>query len=158
MSEPPQKSPRRARRSARLVDLQGRKPDGDLAQFLLEERSRRSFGVTGYLVSGGGGGAVSCWFAINSLYSIGAPTVVLHLLLVASGVLLLAMVVGFFAALAGYKAFDTAASLPIEEFGRPYNSADRWLGVTTGARLVAAALISIGGLLVLAAYFDLIWR
>ena len=158
MTEAPQKPHRRQRRSARLVDLQGRTPDGNLTQFFLEERSRRSFGVTGYLVSGGGGGAVSCWFAINSLYAIKAPVLVLHLLLLASGVLLIAMVVGFFAALAGYKAFDAAVLLPVEAFNQPDNRADRWLGFIAAARIVAAALISIGGVLVFAAYLDLIWR
>jgi hypothetical protein len=158
MTQAPQKPHRRQRRSTRLIDLQGRAPDGDLTQFFLEERSRRSFGVTGYLVSGGGGGAVSCWFAINSLYAIRAPILVLHLLLLASGVLLIAMVVGFFAALAGYKAFDEAVLLPAEEFNQPNNRADRWLGITTVARIIATVLISIGGIMVFAAYLDLIWR
>ena len=158
MGESPQAPRRGLRRKARLVELQGKAPDEVLTQFFLEERSRRSFGVTGYLVSGGGGGAVSCWFAINSLYAIKAPAHVLHLLLIASGVLLLAMVVGFIAALAGYKAFDAASLLSAEDFTHPYNRADSWLGVTTAARLVAAVLISIGGLTAFAAYLDLIWR
>jgi hypothetical protein len=115
MSSAPLKSGRRLRHPARLVDLQGKELNESLAQFFLEERSRRSFGVTGYLVSGGGAGAVSCWFAINSLYAIKAPTLVLRLLLGASGLLLLALVVGFFAALAGYKAFDTAVTLSAED-------------------------------------------
>lgn len=158
MTEQTQKTHRRRLRSARLIDLEGHAPDGDLTQFFLEERSRRSFGVTGYLVSGGGGGAVSCWFAINSLYAIRAPTHVLHLLLLASGILLVAMVVGFFAALAGYKAFDAAVLLPAEDFNKPNNRADRWLGFTTAARIIAALLISVGGVTVFAAYLDLIWR
>lgn len=149
---------RRHRRSARLIDLQGRALDGDLVQFFLEERSRRSFGVTGYLVSGGGGGAVSCWFAINSLYAIRAPILVLHLLLIASGVLLIAMVIGFFAALAGYKTFDAAVLLRAEDFNKPNNQADRWLGITMVARIMSAVLISIGGIMVFVAYLDLIWR
>ncbi|MDR3472345.1 MAG: hypothetical protein P4M09_11735 [Devosia sp.] len=157
MSDAPLKSRRHPRRRARLVDLQGREPDGDLSQFLLEERSRRSFGLTGYLVSGGGASAISCWFAINGLYVIKAPAIVLRLLLVASGIFLLAVVIGFFAALAGYKAFDIAASLPAEDLNGPYNRADRWLGVTTAARIVAAILISIGGLMAFTAYLHLIW-
>jgi hypothetical protein len=156
MVESPQKPHRRRLRSTRLVDLQGRAPDGELTRFFLEERSRRSFGVTGYLVSGGG--AVSCWFAINSLYAIGAPKMVMHLLLLASGVLLIAMVVGFFAALAGYKAFDAAVLLSADAFSQPDNRADRWLGTTTAARLIAAILISIGGAMVFVVYTDLIWR
>jgi hypothetical protein len=111
--------------------------------------------VTGYLVSGAG--AISCWFAINGRYVIKAPAIVLRLLLVASGIFLLAVVIGFFAALAGYKAFDIAMSLPSEDFNRPYNRADRWLGVTTAARIVAAILISIGGLTAFTAYLQLIW-
>ena len=91
------------------------------------------------------GGAISCWFAINSLYAIRAPILALHLLLLASGVLLIAMVVGFFAALAGYKAFDEAVLLPAEEFNQSNNRADRWLGINTAARIIAAVLISIGG-------------
>jgi hypothetical protein len=110
MSDPPPRPRRGVRRKARLVDLQGREPDDGLTQFFLEERARRSFGLTGYLVSGGGAGAISCWFIIESLYAIRAPALVLRLLLTASGLLLSAVVVGFFAALAGYKAFDTAAS------------------------------------------------
>ena len=51
-------------------------------------------------------GALSCWFAINSLMP-SRPVVVLRLLLTATGLLLLAGAVGF-AALAGYKAFDGA--------------------------------------------------
>ena len=158
MSDPPPKPRRHVRRKPRLIELQGKAPDDDLAQFFLEERSRRSFGVTGYLVSGGGGGAVACWFAINSLYAIKAPAHVLHLLLVASGLLLAAMVVGFIAALAGYKTYDAAVMLAAEEFNRPYNRADHWLGITAIARIIAAALISIGGLVALAAYVELIWR
>lgn len=82
----------------------------------------------------------------------------LHLLLLASGVLLVAMVIGFFAALAGYEAFDEAVLLPAEDFNKPSNRADRWLGFTTAARIIAALLISIGGVMVFAAYLDLIWQ
>jgi hypothetical protein len=156
MTGAPQKHSWHAQRAARLVNLQGRRPD-DLAQFFLEERSRRSFGITGYLVSGAGAGAISCWFAINSLYASKAPPIVLRLLLTASGILMLAVVIGFFAALAGYKAFETAASLPADAFDRPYNRADQWLRITIAARVVTAVLISIGGLTVFAAYLGLIW-
>ena len=83
---------------------------------------------------------------------------VLRLLLVASGLLLAAVVLGFFAALAGFKAFDTAVSLPADAFNHPYNRADQWVAVTTAARVGAAALIAIGGLTAFAAYFDLSWR
>lgn len=149
------KRPRR--RPKRLVELQGRPPDDDLVQFFLEERSRRSFGVTGYLVSGGGAGAISCWFSINSLYADRAPTIVLHLLLTGSGLFLAAVVSGFLAALAGYKAFDTAASLPSDAFQRPFNRADWWLRATTWLRIGTAALICIGGFVSFAAYQHLSW-
>ena len=158
MSSAPQKPHRHLRHPARLIDFQGKELDEGLTQFFLEERSRRSFGVTGYLVSGGGAGAVSCWFAINSLYAIKAPALVLRLLLGASGLLLLALVVGFFAALAGYRAFDAAVSLSAEDLGRPGNRADRWLSIIATARILAAGLITVGGMMVFAAYLDLIWR
>ena len=155
---PAQKSRARRHRTARLVDLRGKAPDDDLTQFFLEERFRRSFSVTGYLLSGGGAGAVTCWFLIGSLYANKAPTLVLRLLIVASGVFLAAVVVGFIAVLAGYKAFETAALLPAEEFNRPYNRADRWMAATVAARVIAATLIALGGLLIFAAYVVLAWR
>jgi hypothetical protein len=153
-----EKPRRRPQRNARLVDLRGRAPGDDLSQFLIEERARRSFGITGYLLSGGGAGAVTCWFQIGALYTYRAPAVVLRLLLIASGVLLAAVVVGFLAALAGYKAFDIAASMSAEDLGRPYNRADRWMSVTVAARIVAAGLLTIGGLTAFAAYYQLSWR
>jgi hypothetical protein len=155
---PPGPPHARRHRSARLVDLRGKAPDGDLAQFLLEERFRRSFSLTGYLLSGGGAGAVTCWFVIGSLYANRAPTHVLRLLIVASGVFLAAVVVGFIAVLAGYKAFETAALLSAEEFSRPYNRADRWIATILAARVLAAALIALGGLLIFRAYVGLAWR
>ena len=82
----------------------------------------------------------------------------LRLLIVASGVFLAAVVVGFIAVLAGYKAFETAALLPAEEFNRPYNRADRWMAATVASRVIAATLIALGGLLIFAAYVVLAWR
>ena len=157
MSGEPQKPVKQARRHARLTDLHDRELDEGLTRFFLEERSRRSFGVTGYLVSGGGGGAVSCWFAINSLIAVKAPALVLRLLLGASGLLLLAMVVGFVAALAGYKAFDSALMLSADDLDRPENGADRWLSAIAIARIVSTVLITLGGLMAFAAYVELIW-
>lgn len=157
MNDLPQKSRRQIHGKPRLVDLHGKMPDNALTRFFLEERARRSFGVTGYLVSGGGAGAISCWFAIEGLYPNKPPVLVLHLLLIASGLLLAAVVVGFFAALAGYKAFDTAIALPLEDFDRPYNLADRWFAITTASRIVAAAFVAVGGLTAFAAYFSLSW-
>ena len=157
MHAPRHESRSRRRRAARFVDLHGEAPDEDLAQFFLEERSRRSFSVTGYLLSGGGAGAVTCWFLIGSLYANKAPTLVLHLLIVASGVFLAAVVVGFVAALAGYKAYETAALMSAEELSRS-NRADRWMATTMAARVAAALLIVIGGLTTFAAYVELAWR
>jgi hypothetical protein len=157
MTDLPQKLRRQMRNKARLVDLHGKVPGDALTQFFLEERARRSFGVTGYLVSGGGAGAISCWFEIGGLYANKAPELVLQLLLAASALFLCAVVVGFFAALAGYKAFDTAISLPIEDFSA-YNRADQWFAITTAARIVAAVLITIGGLTAFAAYLKLGWH
>lgn len=145
------------RHRAHLV-ADARQHDETLSQFLFEERSRRSYGVTGYLVSGSGAGAISCWFAINSLYAVGAPASVLRLLLVGSGVFVLAAVVGFFAALAGYKAFDAAALAPVDGVARPYDRADRWLTLTGHSRLVAGALLAAGGFITFLAYFKLCWR
>jgi hypothetical protein len=147
----------RKRRRNRLIDLHGKAPDEDLAQFLLEERSRRSFSVTGYLLSGGGAGAVTCWFLIGSLYANKAPALVLRMMIAASGLFLAAVVVGFLAALAGYKAYETAALLPIEELGRP-NRADRWMATTVAARIAAALFLVVGGLATFAAYVELAWR
>jgi hypothetical protein len=158
LAESPDRPQRRGRGKARLVELRGREFDDDLAQFFIEERARRSFGVTGYLLSGGGAGAVTCWFQIGSLYAYRAPPIALHLLLIASGLFLTAVVVGFVAALAGFKAFDTAASLSEEDFTRPYNRADRWVAVTTTARAIAAVFITAGGLTTFTAYLELIWR
>jgi hypothetical protein len=158
MSAAPPKPAKHARRHARLTDLQGRELDEGLTRFFLEERSRRSFGVTGYLVSGGGGGAVACWFGINSLIAVKAPDLVLRLLLAASGLLLLAMVVGCVAALAGYKAFDIALTLSAEDLGHPENGADRWLSAIAISRVASAVLITLGGLTAFAAYVELIWR
>lgn len=139
------------------MQLRGQQLGAELTQFLLEERSRRSFGVTGYLLSGGGAGAVTCWFQIGSLYAYRAPQLVLHLLLVASGIFLLAVVVGFAAALAGYKAFEAALLVPDEAFSRPSNSAERWAATAEAARVLAAALIALGGLTTFAAYAVLAW-
>lgn len=144
------------RRRPRFVELHGKAPD-DLAKFFLEERSRRSFSVTGYLLSGGGAGAVTCWFLIGSLYANKAPALVLRMLIAASGVFLAAVVVGFIAALAGYKAYETATLLPVEAFNRP-NRADRWMATTVTTRIAAALLIVIGGLTTFAAYVELAWR
>lgn len=158
MTDPPMKPGRHRRARARLVDLQGRTPDEDLNQFFIEERARRSFGLTGYLLSGGGAGAVTCWFQIGSLYANRAPPSVLHLLLIASGLFLAAVVVGFFAALAGFKAFDTAMTLSTAELSRPYNQADRWVAITTATRIAAVGFVTLGGLTAFAAYLDLCWR
>ena len=114
--------------------------------------------MTGYLVSGAGAGAVSCWFAINSLYAFKAPALVSRLLLVASGLLLVALVVGFVAALAGFKAFDSAVAMSVEDMARPGNGADRWLSMIGTARILAAILIATGGLLAFAAYVVLLWQ
>jgi len=157
MDAPTHDSRSRRRRSTRLIDLHGKTPDDDLAQFFLEERSRRSFSVTGYLLSGGGAGAVTCWFLIGSLYANKASVLVLRMMIVASGVFLAAVVVGFLAALAGYKAYETAALLPLEELSRP-NRADRWMATTMAARIAASLLIVVGGLITFAAYVDLAWR
>ena len=148
----------RHQRIHRLVDLRGKAPDGELAQFFLEERFRRSFSLTGYLLSGGGAAAVTCWFLIGSLYANKAPSVVLRLLLIASGLFLAAVVVGFVAALAAFKAFEAAAFLPVEKFSRPYNWADRWMATTVAARVAAAVLIASGGLAASTAYIHLAWR
>jgi len=157
MSGASPKPVKRVSHHARLTDLQGREMDVGLTRFFLEERSRRSFGVTGYLVSGGGGGAVSCWFAVNSLIAVHAPALILRLLGAASGLLLLAMVVGFGAAMAGYKAFDTALTLSADDLGQPENGADRWLSAIATARVVSTILITLGGLTAFAAYVELIW-
>lgn len=154
----PDATPSRHRRIPRLVDLRGKAPDGDLAQFFTQERFRRSFSLTGYLLSGGGAGAVTCWFLIGSLYANRAPTLVLRLLIVASGLFLSSIVVGFLAALAGFKAFETAALLPAEDFSRPYNRADGWMAATMAARAAAATFIVGGGLVAFAAYVRLAWR
>lgn len=148
----------RSRRKPRLIELHGETPNEDTARFFLEERARRSFGVTGYLLSGAGAGAVTCWFEVVSLYGYRAPAPVLHGLLIASSLFLAAVVIGFVAALAGYKAFDIAASQPPEDFTQPYNRADRWIAAATTARVAATALIAAGGLTALAAFFDLGWR
>ena len=140
----------RHQRIHRLVDLRGKAPDGELAQFFLEERFRRSFSLTGYLLSGGG--------AVGSLYANKAPSVVLRLLLIASGLFLAAVVVGFVAALAAFKAFEAAAFLPVEKFSRLYNWADRWMATTVAARVAAAVLIASGGLAASTAYIHLAWR
>jgi hypothetical protein len=153
-----QKPQRPGRHVARVVELRGTEPDDDLTQYFIEERFRRSLGITGYLISGGGAGAITCWFAINSLYAARASTPILRLLLAASGFFLAAVVLGFFAALAGYKVFDTAAALPAEAFNRPYNRADRWLAIMTGARIVAATLIAVGGAMAFSAYLQLCRR
>lgn len=129
-----------------------------MVQFFVEESSRRSLGITSYLVSGGGAGAITCWFSINSLYGDRAPAGILALMLAASGLFLASMLVGFLAALAGFKAFDTAAVLPLEAFQRPYNRADWWLRVTSRLRIAAAALVCLGGAAVITAYVRLIWR
>ncbi|HWA63888.1 MAG TPA: hypothetical protein VG939_21110 [Caulobacteraceae bacterium] len=151
-------SARTKRRAApKLVELNGKAPDGELKQFFNEERSRRSFGLTGYLVSGGGAGAIACWFAIDGLYGAHAPAPVMRLLFVASGLLLAAVVMAFLSALAGYKAFDDAASLPPEAFSRPVNSADRWLLMTARARFAAVLLVSLGGGAAMSAYGLLLW-
>lgn len=158
MTDPSVKPRRQRRARVRLVDLQGRPPDEELNQFFIEERARRSFGVTGYLLSGGGAGAVTCWFQIGSLYANRAPPGVLHLLLIASGLFLAAVVVGFFAALAGFKAFDVAMSLSVEDLRRPYNRADRWVAITTATRIAAVIFVTLGGLTAFAAYLALSWR
>ena len=158
MDDSPQKLQQQIRHTRRMVHLQGKEPDKALTQFFVEERFRRSFGITGYVVSGGGAGAISCWFAIGDLYRSTAPILVMRLLVIASGLLLSAVVLGFLAALAGYKAFETASSLPVADFNSPYNRADRWVRVTAGARIVAVIFITVGGLTALAAYIDLIWH
>lgn len=122
----------------------------------MEERSRRSFGVTGFLISGGGAGAVSCWLTIGNLYPDKAPHLVLNLLLAGPATFILAIVVAYAAALAGYKTFDTAALLPTDALSRPDNSADRWMVLTGIARLVSALLIAAGGLLTFLAYLKLV--
>jgi hypothetical protein len=157
LTDSPVKPRRHSRRKARLVDLRGRELDDELAQFFIEERARRSFGVTGYLLSGGGAGAVTCWFQIGSLYAGKAPELVLKLLLVASGLFLAAVVVGFAAALAGFKAFEAAVSFSAEDFNHPDNRADRWVAITTSARIIATMFVTAGGLTAFAAYLELIW-
>ena len=79
------------------------------------------------------------------------------MLIVASALFLAAVVLGFLAALAGFKAFEVAALLPAEEFSRPYNRADRWMAATVTARAVASVLIAAGGLVTFAAYVRLAW-
>ncbi|QUD89545.1 hypothetical protein [Phenylobacterium montanum] len=158
MADPVQKARHPIRTRGLLVDFEGRAPAEDLTQFFLEERARRSFGVTGFLVSGGGAGAVSCWFEIANLYASRAAAPAPRLLLVGSGLLLAAVVVGFVAALAGYKAFETAVSLSTEELRRPGNSADRWFATTTVARVVAAMLVAVGGVVAFAANAVLAWQ
>jgi hypothetical protein len=138
--------------------LRGAQLGADMTRMLFEERSRRSFGITGYLISGGGAGAVTCWFQLGSLFGFHAPGVVLRLLLAASGLFLLAVVLGFVAALAGYKTFEEAMLLPDEAIGRPNNRADRWVAATVTARSVAAVLIALGGITTVAAYTLLAWR
>jgi len=157
MTDSSVKPRRRGRTKPRLVNLRGGDLDDELAQFFVEERARRSFGVTGYLLSGGGAGAVTCWFQIGGLYAYRAPPLVLHLLLVASGLFLAAVVVGFFAALSGFKAFDAAVSLSREDFSRPFNRADRWVSITAASRILAVAFITVGGLTAFAAYLNLSW-
>ncbi len=152
----PEARPRR-RRSTRLIDLHGKAPDDGLMQFLQEELSRRSFSVTGSLLSGGGAGVVTCWFLIGNLHANKAPALVLDMIIVASGVFLAAVVAGFIATLAGYKAYETAALLPIEALSRP-NRADGWMAAAATARAAAAALIVIGGLTTFLAYVELAWR
>jgi hypothetical protein len=146
------------RRRARFMRLRGSDLGKDLARILFEERSRRSYGVTGYLISGGGAGAVTCWFQLGSLFGFHAPELVLHMLLIASGLFLLAVVLGFVAALAGYKTFEEAMLLPDEAINRPDNNADRWVAATATARAIAAVLIALGGLITFSAYAILAWR
>ena len=81
----------------------------------------------------------------------------LRLLLVASGLFLAAVVIGFVAALAAFKAFEAAAFLPAEKFNRPYNRPDRWMAATVGARVTATILIASGGLAAFLAYVHLVW-
>lgn len=123
-----------------------------------QERFRRSFSLTGYLLSGSGAGALTCWFLVGNLYGNQAPTIVLRMLVTASGLFLTAVVCGFIAALAGFMTFETAVVLRPEEFGRPSNGADRWMVAMLAARLAAALLITAGGLLAFAAYAHLGWR
>jgi len=145
------------RHQAQPVHLGPRDSDTALIRFLLEERSRRSIGLTGYLVSAAGAGAVSCWFAINSLYASKAPVLVLRLLLAATGLMLVAATVGFVAALAGYKAFDGAASLASGGVSRSIIRPGRWLTVIPHARAATGVLIAIGGAVAFAAYLLLCW-
>jgi hypothetical protein len=142
----------------RMLHLAGKELDKNVTQFFVEERFRRSFSITGYIVSGGGAGAISCWFAIGDLYRTNAPVAVLHALVVASGLLLGAVVLGFLAALAGYKAFETASSLHAEEFNSPYNRADQWVTTTSITRIIAVIFVTLGGVCALTAYIELVWR
>jgi hypothetical protein len=140
-----------------LGPLRRRHPDVVLTRFLLEERSRRSFGLTGYLGSAAGGGAVACWFAINSLYASKAPVVVLRLLLVVECLFVCAAAAGFIAALAGYKAVATQRSLDFEGAGLPNDRMHRWLSVVPRARLANGMLLVLGAALAFVAYLQLCW-
>ena len=77
--------------------------------------------------------------------------------IVASGLFLAAVVIGFVAALAAFKAFEAAAFLPAEEFNRPYTRADRWTEATVSAPVTATILVRSGGLAAFLAYVHLVW-
>lgn len=142
--------------ATRLLPPHGMRSDDTLQHFFLEERYRRSAALTGFLVSGAGAGAVACWFAVGNLYAAHVFDLILRLLVIASGMMLAAVVIGFLAALAGYKAFEIAAGMPLEQFGGQ-NRADRWVMRTNVIRAVAAFLVACGGLTAFVAYVILAW-
>jgi fructose-1-phosphate kinase PfkB-like protein len=142
----------------RLVSNHTKESDEYLGHFFLEERYRRSVGITGFLISGAGAGAISCWLTVAGLYLAHPPEIVLRLLIVASAILLAGVVIGFLAALTGYKAFESAAALGADQYNEMLNQADDWVARTNVLRSVAAILVTIGGGTAFTAFIELAWR